>query len=57
MSKNHDISSSEDNKNHGYYDFHGGYISYDPLQFTEHYTVKSFGGKIKNSQVTESKWH
>ena len=56
MSKEHIINSNEDIKNDGYYDFQGGYISYDPTQLTEHYTVKGFEGKIRQPQVTKSKW-
>ncbi len=54
---------SKDNKGHttgnttdGYYDYQGGYISYDPTILTEHYTVKGFEGKIKKPQVTMSRW-
>ena len=56
MSKEHKTYSNENNKNDGYYDFQGGYISYDPTQLTEHYTVKGFEGKIRHPQITESKW-
>ena len=54
---------SEENKrrnfnkmNDGYYDYQGGYISYDPNALTEHYTVKGFEGKIKNKQLSKSTW-
>lgn len=39
-----------------YYNYHGGYISYDPTVLTEHYTVKGFEGKIKKPQVSKSRW-
>lgn len=42
--------------NDGYYDYQGGYISYDPAILTEHYTVKGFEGRIKKPQVTKSRW-
>ncbi len=47
---------NENNTNDGYYDYQGGYISYDPAQLTEHYTVKGFDGKIKSPVKTKSKW-
>jgi hypothetical protein len=56
MSKKDNSYSTENNMNDGYYDYHGGYISYDPAQLTEHYTVKGFEGKIKKPQITKSKW-
>lgn len=56
MSKENKNYSKENNMNDGYYDFQGGYISYDPTQLTEHYTVKGFEGKIKKPQITKSKW-
>jgi hypothetical protein len=57
-----DIMSEENKKresdkmNDGYYDYQGGYISYDPEVLTEHYTVKGFEGKIKDKQLSDSKW-
>jgi len=56
MSKKHKTYSDENNMTDGYYNYKGGYISYDPSQLTEHYTVKGFEGKIKNTQITKSKW-
>jgi hypothetical protein len=56
MSKENKNYSNENNMNDGYYDYQGGYISYDPNILTEHYTVKGFEGKIKKPQVTKSKW-
>lgn len=57
MSKEHKTYSDENNMNDGYYNYKGGYISYDPSQLTEHYTVKGFEGEIKNTQITKSKWN
>ncbi|HEX9025200.1 MAG TPA: hypothetical protein VF839_01930 [Clostridium sp.] len=56
MSKKDKSYSNENNMNDGYYNYQGGYISYDPSILTEYYTVKGFEGKIKNPQVTKSKW-
>lgn len=56
MSKKDKDYSNENNMNDGYYDYHGGYISYDPAQLTEHYTVKGFEGKIKKPQISKSRW-
>jgi len=56
MNKENKINSNENNTHDGYYDFQGGYISYDPTLLTEYYTVKGFEGKIKNPQKTKSKW-
>ena len=56
MSKKDKSYSNENNMNDGYYDYQGGYISYDPSLLTEYYTVKGFEGKIKNPQVTKSNW-
>ncbi|MCE5219723.1 MAG: hypothetical protein LLF98_00225 [Clostridium sp.] len=56
MSKEHKAYSNENYRNDGYYNFKGGYISYDPSQLTEYYTIKGFEGKIKNPQITKSKW-
>ena len=56
MSKKDKSYSNENNMNDGCYDYQGGYISYDPSVLTEYYTVKGFEGKIKNPQVTKSKW-
>ncbi|WP_196244872.1 hypothetical protein [Clostridium beijerinckii] len=47
---------NSDKMNDGYYDYQGGYISYDPEVLTEHYTVKGFEGKIENKQLSNSKW-
>ena len=57
MSKKHKTYSNENDINDGYYNYKGGYISYDPAQLTEHYTVKGFEGKMKNTQITKSKWN
>lgn len=56
MDKKHNNTSNEKNTKDGYYDFQGGYISYDPAALTEHYTVKGFEGKIEKPQTTKSKW-
>lgn len=56
MSKKDKSYSNENNMNDGYYNYQNGYISYDPSILTEYYTVKGFEGKIKNPQVTKSKW-
>jgi len=56
MSKENKAYSNENNMNDGYINYQGGYISYDPEQLTEHYTVKGFDGKIKKPQITQSKW-
>lgn len=57
MSKDNKDFSSKKNMNDGYYDYQGGYISYDPTVLTEHYTVKGFEGEIKKPQVSESRWN
>lgn len=48
--------SNETNMNDGYYEFKGGFISYNPSTLTEHYTVKGFEGNSKEKQISESHW-
>lgn len=57
MSKDNKDFSSKKDMNDGYYDYQGGYISYDPTVLTEHYTVKGFEGEIKKPQISESRWN
>lgn len=49
--------NNKDKMNDGYYDYQGGYISYDPTVLTEHYTVKGFEGRIKETQKSHSRWN
>lgn len=51
--KNH---SHENKMNDGYYDFQGGFVSYNPSTLTEHYTVRGFEGNAKKKQISESHW-
>lgn len=48
--------SNEHNMNDGYYEFKGGFISYNPSTLTEHYTVRGFEGNAKKKQISESHW-
>lgn len=56
MSRKNQNYSNEHNMQDGYYDFQGGYISYNPSELTEYYTVKGFEGRTKKPQTTKSRW-
>lgn len=56
MNKQITNNFDEPNMHDGYYDYQGGYISYDPALLTEYYTVKGFEGKVRKKQDSESRW-
>lgn len=56
MGKKEDNYYNEHNRNDGYYEFQGGFISYNPATLTEYYMVRGFEGNAKKKEKSESYW-